>query len=68
MTTATVAVISAAAVVVVYALWVGIPLWMVNKRPDTAPDNELPEYLRLRYQYERLREHRHERELAGSRR
>jgi len=64
MTTATVAVISAAAVVVFYALWVAIPLWMVNKRPDTAPDNELPEYLRLRHEYEPDRE----RELAGSRR
>ncbi|MGD0555332.1 MAG: hypothetical protein ABSA93_10170 [Streptosporangiaceae bacterium] len=60
MTTGTIAVISAAAVVVVYALWVGIPLWMVHKRPDTAPDNELPEYLRLRHEYQR------ERELAGS--
>jgi len=45
MTTAIVVLVSIAAVVAAYALWVGIPLWMVNKHPDTPPDTTLPQYL-----------------------
>ena len=66
MMTATVVAITAAALVVVFALWVGIPLWMVHKHPDTAPDHELPEYLRLRNEAEA--EFERVRELVGSRR
>lgn len=45
MTTTAVVVISIIAVVVVYALWVGIPMWMIHSRPDTPPDVALPPYL-----------------------
>jgi hypothetical protein len=46
MTTSSLILVLAPAVVVLYAIWVGIPLWMVLRRPDTAPDTRLPEYLR----------------------
>jgi hypothetical protein len=46
MTTTTLIGILIPAVVVVLAVWVGIPMWMVHRRPDVAPDNRLPEYLR----------------------
>jgi hypothetical protein len=48
MTTTTVLVTSVAAVVVVYAIWVGIPIWMLYHRPDTPPDTTLPAYLAAR--------------------
>ena len=44
--TTTLILVLAAAVVVLFGVWVGIPLWMVHKRPDTAPANRLPGYLR----------------------
>lgn len=66
MTTTAVVLISAAAVVVVFALWAGIPLWMVRKHPDLPPDNELPEYLRLRHEH--IERGHAEDELVGSRR
>jgi hypothetical protein len=46
MTTTTLILVLVPAVAVLYAIWVGIPLWMVHRHPDTAPDNRLPEYLR----------------------
>lgn len=45
MTTTAVVAISIAAVMVVYALWVGIPMWMIHQHPDIPPDNALPPYL-----------------------
>jgi hypothetical protein len=36
----------AAAAVVVFGVFAGIPMWMIRRHPDTAPDNELPAYLR----------------------
>ena len=46
MTTTMVILILIPAVLAVLAVWVGIPMWMVHRRPDVAPDNRLPEYLR----------------------
>ena len=28
--------------VLFFALWVGIPLWLVNRHPDTGPQAQLP--------------------------
>ena len=36
----------AAAAVVVFGIFAGIPVWMIRRHPDTAPDNTLPGYLR----------------------
>jgi hypothetical protein len=65
MTTTTVVAISVAAVVVVYALWVGIPLWMVLSRDEHENGSELPEYLRIDHDH-LVSERERERELIGS--
>lgn len=65
MTTTAVVAISVAAVVVVYVLWVGIPLWMVLSRDEDGPETELPEYLQL-HQEHFFHERDRERELVGS--
>jgi hypothetical protein len=36
----------AAAAAVLFGIFAGIPMWMIRRRPDTAPDNKLPGYLR----------------------
>jgi hypothetical protein len=54
-----------AAVVVVFALWVGIPLWMVLSRDEAEAETELPEYLRV-HQEHFFHEKARERELVGS--
>jgi hypothetical protein len=46
MTTTMVILILIPAVLAVLAVWVGIPMWMVHRHPDVAPDNTPPEYLR----------------------
>ena len=69
MTTTTVVAISVAAVAVVYALWVGIPLWMVLSRGEDGPETELPEYLQVHQEHffhERDRDRDRDRELVGS--
>jgi hypothetical protein len=63
MTTTTVVAISVAAVVVVYALWVGIPLWMVLARDEEGPETDVPEYLRIHQEHFF---HERERELTRS--
>jgi hypothetical protein len=32
---------------VLFGIFAGIPMWMIRRRPDTAPDNTLPGYLRV---------------------
>jgi hypothetical protein len=46
MTTPILVLIYAAAAVVVFGIFAGIPMWMIRRHPDTPPDNQLPEYLR----------------------
>ena len=65
MTTTIVVAISVAAVVVVYALWVGIPLWMVLSREEDGPETELPEYLQV-HQEHFFHLVERDRELVGS--
>jgi hypothetical protein len=43
--TTTLILIYAAAAVVVFGIFAGIPMWMIRRHPDTAPDNKLPGYL-----------------------
>jgi hypothetical protein len=45
-TTTTLILVYAVAAVVLFAIFAGIPMWMVFRHPDTAPDNTLPGYLR----------------------
>jgi hypothetical protein len=45
MTTPILVLIYAVAAVVVFGIFAGIPMWMIRRHPDTAPANELPEYL-----------------------
>jgi hypothetical protein len=35
----------AAAAAAVFAIFAGIPMWMIRRHPDTAPGNQLPGYL-----------------------
>jgi hypothetical protein len=44
--TTTMILVLAAAAVALFGVWVGIPLWMVHRHPDTALDTRLPAYLR----------------------
>ena len=60
MTTPILVLIYAAAAAAVLGIFAGIPMWMVRRHPDTAPVNELPEYLRANWK------HLHVRELAGA--
>jgi hypothetical protein len=46
MTTTVLVLIYAAAAVVVFGIFAGIPMWMIRRHPDTAPDSKLPGYLR----------------------
>jgi hypothetical protein len=46
MTTLILVLVYAMAAVVLFGIFAGIPMWMIRTHPDTAPDNELPEYLR----------------------
>jgi hypothetical protein len=46
MTTPMLVLVYAVAAVVVFGIFAGIPMWMIRRHPDTAPANELPEYLR----------------------
>ncbi len=34
--------------VLAFALWTGIPLWMVFRRPDRKPPRVVPQYRRVR--------------------
>jgi hypothetical protein len=45
--TTTLILVYAAAAVVLFGIFTGIPMWMILRHPDTAPDNELPGYLRV---------------------
>jgi hypothetical protein len=42
----TLIVVCAVAVVALFGIYAGIPMWMIHRRPDTAPHDELPQYLR----------------------
>jgi hypothetical protein len=47
MTTTLILVLAyAAAAVVLFGIFAGIPMWMIRRHPDTAPGNKLPGYLR----------------------
>jgi hypothetical protein len=46
MTTLILILVYAVAAVVLFGIFAGIPMWMIRRRPDTAPDNKLPGYLR----------------------
>jgi hypothetical protein len=46
MTTPILVLVYAVAAVAVFGIFAGIPMWMIRRHPDTAPSNELPEYLR----------------------
>ena len=50
MTTLILVLVYGVAAVVVFGIFAGIPMWMVHRHPDTAPDNKLPEYLRADWQ------------------
>jgi hypothetical protein len=49
MTTPILVLVYAVAAVVVFGIFAGIPMWMIRRHPDTAPANELPQYLRARW-------------------
>lgn len=44
--TTTLILVYVAAAVVLFAIFAGIPMWMIRRYPDAAPDNKLPGYLR----------------------
>src|ERR1700684_2784264 len=46
MTTPILVLIYAVAAAVIFGIFAGIPMWMIRRHPDTAPDNGLPGYLR----------------------
>jgi hypothetical protein len=46
MTTTTLILLYAVAAVALFGIFAGIPMWMIRRNPDTAPDNKLPGYLR----------------------
>jgi hypothetical protein len=46
MTTLVLVLVYAVAAVVLFGIFAGIPMRMIRRRPDTAPDNKLPGYLR----------------------
>ena len=48
MTTMTALAINVPLMVLAFALWTGIPLWMVFKRPDRKPPRVVPQYRRVR--------------------
>jgi hypothetical protein len=47
MATPILVLVYAVATVVLFGIFAGIPMWMIRRRPDTAPDNTLPGYLRV---------------------
>jgi hypothetical protein len=47
MTTSILVLVYAVAAMVLFGIFAGIPMWMIRRRPDTAPDNKLPAYLRV---------------------
>jgi hypothetical protein len=49
MTTPILVLVYAVAAVMVFGIFAGIPMWMIRRHPDTAPTNELPEYLRANW-------------------
>jgi hypothetical protein len=49
MTTPILVLVYAVAAVVLFGIFASIPMWMIRTRPDTAPDNKLPEYLRANW-------------------
>lgn len=50
MTTGEILAINVPFMVVFFGLWVGIPMWMISRRPDRAPreTRTVPAYLRQR--------------------
>ncbi|HEY0933093.1 MAG TPA: hypothetical protein VGD91_05040 [Trebonia sp.] len=50
MTTPILVLVYAVAAVVVFGIFAGVPMWMIRRHPDTAPANEVPEYLRADWQ------------------
>jgi hypothetical protein len=44
--TTTLILVYAMAAVVVFGIFAGIPMWMIHRHPDTAPENMVPAYLR----------------------
>jgi hypothetical protein len=49
MTTPILVLVYAVAAVMAFGIFAGIPMWMIRRHPDTAPANELPEYLRVNW-------------------
>jgi hypothetical protein len=45
MTTLTLVLVCAVAAVLLFGIFAGIPLWIIRRHPDTAPDIKLPGYL-----------------------
>ncbi len=45
MTTLTLIVVFSAAAAVVLGIFAGIPMWMIHRHPDNAPEHTLPGYL-----------------------
>jgi hypothetical protein len=43
--TTTLVLIYAVAAVVLFGIFAAIPMWMIRRHPDTAPDGKLPGYL-----------------------
>lgn len=41
----TLSLVYAVAAVVLFGIFAGIPMWMIGRHPDTAPDSKLPGYL-----------------------
>jgi hypothetical protein len=50
MTTPILVLIYAAAAVVLLGIFAGIPMWMTHRKPDTAPEHNLPRYLRAEWE------------------
>jgi len=44
-TTLVLVLIYAAVAAVAFGIFAGIPMWMIRRHPDTAPDGKLPGYL-----------------------
>jgi len=49
-TTPTLVLVYAVAAAVLFGTFTGIPLWLSRRHPDTAPDTELPGYLRADFE------------------
>jgi hypothetical protein len=50
MTTPILVLIYAAAAVVLLGIFAGIPVWITYRKPDNAPEHNLPRYLRAEWE------------------